>query len=637
MPDTQTMTLAEFLELPGTLTMKERGQIIDQCIALIQSVYAHLPLKAALFAQAPDRRMRLLKEEMADISELSFHYALLDIFIDLRDLHTRYTLPAPYQTKAAYLPFTLQEYVENNRPRYVVAELLEEIDDPHFKVGLEVMLWNGVPIAKDIEALRRTTFGSNRASSHARAIQLMTLRHLAYSFAPVTDSVLVTYKNAHRTRFETRFQWKIAEAAVVKELFDHPKDDLLAVIRAVDPELHALNQVKQAVKSTSTTSANDSGASSAAESAPEPSQTTTIPDNFSVRTVNTEHGDYGYIRIATFEKTQTWPPLNTDGFIKAFLTEFQRLLTLIPQNGLILDLRGNAGGILPAGESLLQLFSPKPVDTALYQFRNTETTLALTKNAPDAYDFKGWIPSIEIGLRSGSDFSQALPFLPYSTSYNDIGQKYYGPVVLIIDALCYSTTDMFIAAFMDNGLGKVIGVDDNSGAGGANMWSSTAVMNILNQGKQTSAQGLPKGAALTLAVRRAVRVGQYAGQPIEDLGIVPDQVHRITKNDVLNGYVDLFNAAGAALAQQPAYGLNPQMSAVDGGIQITVGTSNLTRLDIYIDRRPFKTLDITDGEHIISDLSVPPGAQQLEILAFNQNTLAASAKIPLPTPETAPQ
>jgi C-terminal processing protease CtpA/Prc len=39
------------------------------------------------------------------------------------------------------------------------------------------------------------------------------------------------------------------------------------------------------------------------------------------------------------------------------------------------------------------------------------------------------------------------------------GQKYFGPVILIIDALCYSTTDMFAAGFQDHNIGEVLGAD----------------------------------------------------------------------------------------------------------------------------------------------------------------------------------
>jgi hypothetical protein len=49
-------------------------------------------------------------------------------------------------------------------------------------------------------------------------------------------------------------------------------------------------------------------------------------------------------------------------------------------------------------------------------------------------------------------------------------RKYPGPIVLIVDALCYSAADIFAASFQDNEIGKIIGIDDRTGAGGASPW-----------------------------------------------------------------------------------------------------------------------------------------------------------------------
>jgi len=64
-----------------------------------------------------------------------------------------------------------------------------------------------------------------------------------------------------------------------------------------------------------------------------------------------------------------------------------------------------------------------------------------------------WRPSIEQSVETGAAFSQGFPLLP-EDAYNDIGQKYQGPVVLVTDALCYSTTDIFAAGFQDHHIGR---------------------------------------------------------------------------------------------------------------------------------------------------------------------------------------
>ena len=45
----------------------------------------------------------------------------------------------------------------------------------------------------------------------------------------------------------------------------------------------------------------------------------------------------------------------------------------------------------------------------------------------------------------------------------------HGPVVLVIDALCYSTTDTFAAGLQDHEIGSVLGCNATTGAGEANV------------------------------------------------------------------------------------------------------------------------------------------------------------------------
>ena len=56
---------------------------------------------------------------------------------------------------------------------------------------------------------------------------------------------------------------------------------------------------------------------------------------------------------------------------------------------------------------------------------------------------------------------------------------------------------------------------------------------------------------MRVAIRRTLRVGRRAGAPVEDLGVVPDERHDLTRNDLLKGNVDLINRAGKLLAARP--------------------------------------------------------------------------------------
>jgi hypothetical protein len=52
---------------------------------------------------------------------------------------------------------------------------------------------------------------------------------------------------------------------------------------------------------------------------------------------------------------------------------------------------------------------------------------------------------------------------------------------------------------------------------------------------------------MRVAIRQTTRVGENNGLPLEDLGVTPNQVHRMTRDDVMEGNRDLIATAAALL------------------------------------------------------------------------------------------
>ena len=116
------------------------------------------------------------------------------------------------------------------------------------------------------------------------------------------------------------------------------------------------------------------------------------------------------------------------------------------------------------------------------QFINTPLNLKIAKKHranPVGIDLGSWFPSMDQALQTGAAFSGAFPITPVDGA-NALGQEYAGPVILITDALCYSATDIFAAGFKDHKIGPVLGVDDNTGAGGANVWTHALLKQLLD-------------------------------------------------------------------------------------------------------------------------------------------------------------
>ena len=92
-------TLPDFRTIldSSPITQADRETIADQAEAMIDGLYVHLLQKRAMYGIDPAQRLRLLRHRLGQMTDAQFHAELLRIFTELRDLHTNYILPRPYQ------------------------------------------------------------------------------------------------------------------------------------------------------------------------------------------------------------------------------------------------------------------------------------------------------------------------------------------------------------------------------------------------------------------------------------------------------------------------------------------------------------------------------------------------------------
>lgn len=594
-------TLPEFLAQTGTLTSKQRQILVDQAAVLIDDIYVHLPLKRAMHAIDPVQRLRNLRARMAPLSEREFHDELIAIFTELRDLHTNYILPDPYAGKLAFLPFLVEEC--DTPPRYLVTKLIAGFTHPTFGVGAQLTHWNGIPIDRVVELNAARQAGSNTDARHARGLEALTIRDMSQSAPPDELWVDINYlPAAGGAAQQLRLDWNVFAPDPSPNAVD-PANAEATAARTLGYDAATENR-RRAKKSLFNPAAMDLEAR-----APAPDTTTsTMPDVFSFQTVTTPDGALGYLRIWTFMVDDA----------DAFLTEVVRILGLLPQNGLIIDVRGNGGGNLLCAEGMLQLFTPHTVAPTLLSLIATPLTVALSSGADGARSgLNAWHDSLDQAAQTGSLFSQSLPILP-PEEFNTLGQHYQGPVVLITDALCYSATDMFAAGFRDNALGPILGTAGNTGAGGANVWTHDLLRQLFGE----PFESLPKKATFRVAFRRTTRQGAAAGTPIEDLGIVPDAVHLMTEQDVLDGNPDLLHAATRLLAALPVRQLAATVGTVSGAeLPVTLTTSGIDRVDAYLGGRPVISVDVHDGTTAITVPTPSHPVRALDLAGFQAGTL----------------
>jgi hypothetical protein len=651
-------SLPDFLATAGELSQQDRELLIDQALVMLEQVYVHLPLKRAMHAIDPLQRLRLLRLRLASLSERVFHDEMISVYTHLRDLHTNYVLPDPYRTRVAFLPFRIEEFFDNGQPSYIVTQVSPLVTDPQFKPGVIPTHWNGVPIDRAVEVNAEREAGSNLAARHAQGLATLTNRWMGMSLPPDEEWVVVRYRDGNSVR-ESRCDWQVlvpdAPAGGV-----HPlsvtgeagaglgldvKAEIQRRVRKLVFSAAAIRAERVMAKAASAAAASADivaaslgplaglgaaaalavGVRAAERTGADLNTQSLLPDVFPrfmpVTSPSGKH--YAYIRLVTFMVND----------ISQFVQEFIRIAALLPQGGLILDIRGNGGGVIAAGEILLQLLTPRSIEPAAFSFISSPLTLRLCEKVPF---LKPWRDSIAQSVETASAYSQGFPLTPPELC-NSIGQKYSGPVVLITDALCYSTTDIFAAGFQDHGIGKILGTAASTGAGGANVVTHDFLRESF-QAPDSPFRPVPGNASFRVALRRSVRAGVRSGVPLEDLGVTADSLHSMTKDDVLNGNVDLIRHAASILDGMPAYTLDVEL--VDGMAdaathRVTAITANLDRLDVLVNGRPRLSLDVTDGPHTFT-LPAGGAAAELELQGFRADALVASSRLPLPAPAPRP-
>jgi hypothetical protein len=209
-------TIAEFrdfVDAAPSLTTPQRRVLVEQAKILLRDLYVHRPLKRAMHTVDPVQRLRLLEDRLDELDERSFHAELIDIFKDLRDLHTNYMLPAPYRGRIAFLGILIESFYENGKPRWMVSKVADHlVTDSALKQGVLISHWNGMPMGLAVWRNADKEEGSNLPARYARGLESMTLRFLGSSLPPDEDWVDLVYTAGDREH-ESRLAWHVFEGS----------------------------------------------------------------------------------------------------------------------------------------------------------------------------------------------------------------------------------------------------------------------------------------------------------------------------------------------------------------------------------------------------------------------------------------
>jgi hypothetical protein len=217
-----SVSISEFLKSAGRLSKQQQLLIIDQAIMILDGFYAHLPFKRSMYGVHPVHRLRLLRQRLHTFrSTISFHREMTGIFTSLRDLHTNYCLPRPFKDANAWLPFKVESYCGMHpggdpscapeHRTYLVTSVADWFHHSTFRKGVELLYWNGIPIARAVEIAGTQSGAANAGARHAKGLASLTVRPLIVWPLPDEEWVDVRFRNLAGRIEEIRVHWQVTK------------------------------------------------------------------------------------------------------------------------------------------------------------------------------------------------------------------------------------------------------------------------------------------------------------------------------------------------------------------------------------------------------------------------------------------
>ena len=503
-------------------SVAEKTALLDQVQLALGELFVHRDLKMRDFGPQTDPVPQIseLRGELETISDLDFHSRIVDIHKALRDFHTSYSLPAPYQCYTSFLPFSLKRIsaqdgreiivVSAANPRPEVAALFPQISEIH--VGDQLMTYDHEEPLTAASRLAPQSQGANPDAFLNTELFLMTIQSQRRMIAPVKDQIAVTLVNQQGAVIELNVPWISRVNSI--ECLNQAKTEI-KFKRTRKKDKFRLGELKN----------NDSHQmefKSLFGEEPASFIDTTEPI-IKYKKIQNEFGSFGVIQLASFSPEKLSVSASIEIIRRLLINEFAQT------DGLIFDLRGNPGGQISFAEKMVQLFSVNRITPLKFTLKNSAANLFFLEHARPDDDF---LPALRTAISKGSAYTEPLNFYT-SDEASSLGQFYYKPVAVFTDSNCYSSCDMFSSQMQDSGAAIIIGVDSTTGAGGANNMQFNGMREVLPDGQKGPFTALGHGQDLGFAWRQTLRTGPNQGQYLEDRGVISDMIIRPELSDLL--------------------------------------------------------------------------------------------------------
>ena len=519
--DIRTLSDARTDLKPKEYSGEERELVAKQALMMMKDLYVHRELKIKDFGAGADPVPRLedMVKRAASMSDADFHLAMQKIFLDLHDHHTNYVAPMPLRCSYALAPLAFTDVYDDGSLKVIVKNRTRLLKDKtpeteDVKPGDELVAINGVAVSKLIEDGKAMSGGANDDAMVVGAIRNLSLVSLAQNPVPSEDVIKYTLKrDGSEYTVETKYFAAVNIPGCAEEAESEANRKVSfkrEMLRAENPDVRVYNDLV----------------------APEKSSPFAEEEKLPVGqfyTVKTPAG-----KIAKFD-LETFMPEGDESADSVIHQVRLQLEKAQPETvALIIDMRGNGGGLILLAEGLTQLFTPSHIDSMPVRFLPNQLNLDTFLKANQGKE-NGWSQDAKDGMDSRSKYTKPRTITSKDAA-NRYGQVWFKPVVVLTDANCYSACDLFAAAMQDHAAATIIGTHSTTGAGGANVMSYDIFRQIFEQTEGDNPfVKLPGQQTMRVSWRQTIRVGKNKDQLIEDAGVKSDVTVRYVTEDVVGG------------------------------------------------------------------------------------------------------
>jgi len=506
---------------PKAYSAGERELVAKQALMMMKDLYVHRELKIKDFGAGADPVPRLedMVKRAGSMNDDDFHAAMQKIFLDVHDHHTNYIAPMPLRCSYAIAPLAFTDVYDNGNLKVIVKNRTRLLKDKtpeteSVKTGDELVAMNGVSVSKLIEDGKKTSGGANDDAMTVGALRNLSLLSLAQNTIPSQDDITYTLK---REGAEYTVKTKYFAAVNIPGCSDE-----------ADAEARGLSSLRREMLRAENPNVRVYKDLVAPERAAPFANEETLPVG-QFYTIDTPAG-----KIAKFD-LETFMP-DGDASADSVIHQVRLQLEKAQPNAaaLIIDMRGNGGGLILLAEGLTQLFTPNSIETMPVRFLPNQLNLDTFLKANQGKE-NGWSQDAKEGMAAQSRYTKPRNITSKDAA-NRYGQVWFKPVVVLTDANCYSACDLFAAAMQDHAAATVIGTHGTTGAGGANVMSYDIFRQIFDQTEgENPFVKLPGKQSMRVSWRQTIRVGRNKGELIENAGVKSDVTVRYVTEDVVGG------------------------------------------------------------------------------------------------------